>query len=431
MQPKQTKLEVISSILQKKYREDKPDCEYPNCVVDEDSKWNYDLLYSEYKGLTKYKNKKFSIRSIDPVKSEIVGLSSGALLTKGRLHFRERTGLFKMTFNDSSFMYVAKWYSGAGKFRTVESIFCAENRVWTNFLKMFDRIQIKKIKPKIGLYLAIFDTKGIIYNKLTKIPNNTIFHNELPKIKDSVNYYFTHVSDFMKYNQSGRRTILLYGEPGTSKTSTLYQLALEHKNNKSVIFSTDINTVIGHVLACEKYSIPTIVCFEDCESIMQYNDSGVKSFLSGISAGRNKNGTCIMLTTNYPGAIEDSIKERPERIDELHYIGPIEGDLLIKCAEFYFGEFLPKDLNLKNILQKPMTGAEVKLMVDNTLKYCASFQKEINEESIRTVLSKYRSDIVKLQKFSNGKGKRTYVKSAGASPMGFHNTSSEDSYIKA
>ena len=422
---KTTKQEVIASILVYKYREDKPDASYLNCVADTGEStvfWNnYNFFISEYKSNRFSKKNKFYISSIDPVESDIPDFSTGVYLNKGQLRFRDRTGIFKVSFSDNTFLYIAKWFSGAGRARTIDSMFCTEKPIWINFLKMVKGAYKRKSKPKLGVYRASLDKlAGITYEKIKNIPNNTIFHTELPRIKDSINYYFSHVPDFMKYNQSGRRTLLLYGEPGTSKTSTLYQLALEHKNTKSVVFTTDIGSLAIHIKQCEKYSIPTIVCFEDCESVMQYNNSKVKSFLSGIDAGRNKGGTCIVFTTNYPQQIEASIKERPERIDELHYIGPISGELLVLCAEFYFSSFLTPALNLKNVLVKPMTGAEVKLLVDNTLRYCASFGKELNEQSLRSVLSNFREDIVKLQKFSKGKMKKTFTQDVDQpTPVGF------------
>jgi SpoVK/Ycf46/Vps4 family AAA+-type ATPase len=233
----------------------------------------------------------------------------------------------------------------------------------------------------------------------------------------------------MKYNQAGRRTILLYGEPGTSKTSTLYQLAIDHKATKSVVFTSDIRALMHHVAMCEKYSVPTIACFEDCESVFQQNNSEVKGFLSGIHAKQNKFGTCMIFTTNYPDRIEQSILERPERIDELHYIGSINGKMLIDCAKYYFGTFAPSEEQLVRVLTKPMAGAEVKLFVDNTLRYCAANQKDIDEDSMRTVLGNYRKDIKDLQKFIKGRaGKnlaQTYDDSSDGEGMGFHHKSVE------
>jgi hypothetical protein len=396
--------EQYSKILQDFYKKDKPDHQFISCVVDTESQWNFLFFTDE-----KRKNKKtgFCITDVEPISSIIPTFAMQVQLNSRKLKYGERTGVFKIKFNDGSFMYVAKWFSGFGKHKAVESMFATEGETWVKFLSMSKKITQRNIKPKIGVYNLYLTAVGVMYDKFTKIPNNVIFHDQLPLIKKNVDYYFNNVATFMKYNQAGRRTILLYGEPGTSKTSTLYQLAAAHKDTKSVVFTSNIRALIHHIAMCEKYSVPTIACFEDCESVFQQNNSEVKGLLSGIHAKQNKAGACMIFTTNYPDRIEQSILQRPERIDELHYIGSISGKLLVDCAKYYFGTFAPSEEQLARVLTKPMAGAEVKLFVDNTLRYCAANQKEIDEDSMRTVLGNYRKDIKDLQKFIKGRASKT------------------------
>jgi AAA+ superfamily predicted ATPase len=185
------------------------------------------------------------------------------------------------------------------------------------------------------------------------------------------------------------------------------------------VFATEISALAGHIKSCERHGVPTLAFFEDAESALSENDSDVKNFLSGIDAKQNKGGTCIVYTTNYPNLIEDTIKERPERIDELHHIGPISGDILVECAKYYFGANLPETVDLHAVLSEPMTGAEVKLMVENVLRYCASRMLPIDEKAIENVLRKYSSDIEQLRKFTES-AKKTYAKShKNGGGMGF------------
>jgi ATPase family associated with various cellular activities (AAA) len=410
--------ELYSKALHDLYKADKPDCDFISCVVDNESQWNF-MFFTDEKRM---QNKKatFYIKEIVPVNSVISAFATKIQLKNGKLAYGERTGVFKILFNDGNFMYIAKWFTGIGKNRTIDSMFATEGKTWAKFLAMSKKITQRNSKPKIGVYTIHSTSRGLVYEKVDKIPNNQIFHDKLPVIKEHVNYYFDNVAKFMKYNQCGRRTILLYGEPGTSKTSTLYQIANEHKATKSVVFTTDVGALALHVAACEKYSIPTIACFEDCETVFFANDGTVKNFLSGIGAKPNKGGTCMIFTTNYPDRIEESIRERPERIDELHYIGSIKGDMLVACAKYYFGEFAPSDYDLGQVLTKPMAGAEVKLFVENTLRYCANHEREIDADSMKDVLNHYRDDLKQLNEFSKGKAGKTLAKRYSEPvPMGF------------
>lgn len=416
------KIESVSKIMIDLYKKDNPEASFVTCVVgNEGTPWNNQFFVSSRKEKIK---KYFKVAEIIPTEhKEIPSFSSGIMLLGRELSYSERTGIFKVVFSDRSFMYMAKWFAGIGRNRVVESVFATEGKTWVKFLSMSKKAANKKTKPKIGVYriqMGGFMNQSLEYEKFSKLPNNQIFHDQLSVIQKNINYYFDHVSDFMRFNQAGRRTLLLYGEPGTSKTSTLYKLALEHGKDKSVVFATDIAALYQHFVLCEKHSIPTLGFFEDCESALSHNNSDVKNFLSGIHARQNKGGSCIVYTTNYPERIEDSIKERPERIDELHYIGPISGQMLVDCAKFYFGKYSPRKDMLQDVLTKPMTGAEVKLFVENTLRYCASHRTTINKESMLIVLGKYREDVKQLQKFSEGKVGKTFVKSASKSnSMGF------------
>ena len=419
------KRDAVANILTKFYKQDLPESGFVQLVsfVNESCSWTDEML-NDMRVKKFGKKKKFYITDIVPQTCKDLPHYATSLTysNKGQRQiakFADKSGVYKIVFSDGAIMHFAKWFSGGGRAAILESMFAAEKDTWDKYLRLFEEVRKKKSKPKPGAW-RISQIDGIImYEPIKKIPNNKIFHTELDKIRNSVNYYFSNVPSFMKYNQPGRRSLLLYGEQGTSKTSTLYQLALEHQKTKCVVFSTDINALAIHVRACERYKVPTLVFFEDAEGVFSQNNSSVKNFLSGIDAKQNKAGTCIVYTTNYPERIEATIIERPERIDELHYIGPIDGTMLVDCARFYFGKHLPKTVNLQRVLTKAMTGAEVKLMVENTLRFCASERLKLNEDAINKVLHNYLAEMRKLKKFTDA-AKKTYAKNADMKKnMGF------------
>jgi predicted AAA+ superfamily ATPase len=372
------------------------------------------------------KKKKFYITDIIPISCPELPHYSNSLKFKERARkqvpiFGDKTGLFKIEFNDASIIYFAKWFSGGGKSTIIESMFATDDNTWGKWLTLFREEKRRRQKPKVGTFRLSKNEYGVVYEPIKKIPNSDILHEELATVQNSVDYYFQNVPSFMKYNQAGRRSILLYGEQGTGKTSMLYHLAIQHgkNNNRCVVFATDIVALAMHIQSCEKYNMSTLCFFEDAEGVFSQNNSSVKNFLSGIDAKQNKGGTCIVYTTNYPERMEETIIERPERIDELIYIGPIDGQMLVDCAKFYFGKHLPDGVDLSRVLTRSMTGAEVKLMVENTLRFCASRRVEINESSINAVLNKYASDIKKLHQFTEA-AKKTYAKQANKKKtMGF------------
>ncbi len=422
--PATDKISTIASIITEKYLADKPDASFVNCVYDKDEKWNYNFFSIE---VARKRGTGIHISEIvNVVTPKLPSFSVGIKLHKKKIEYSEKTGLFKIILSDGSFMYIAKWFGGLGRNRIIESLCGAENSVWIKILSLRKQHNNRQIKPKIGTFKVEMSDFGLVYTKLKKIPNNIIYHNELDKIKNSVNYYFANIPSFMKYNQAGRRSILIYGEPGTSKTSTLYQLAREHNTNKSVCFFTDIGALMAHVKLCEKYSVPTLAFLEDCDATFRYNSPEIKGFLSGMYAGKNKSGTCMVFTTNYPERLEETIIERPERVDEMYYVGPISGDMLVSCAKYYFGEHAPADYILQAVLSKEMTGAEVKLFVENTLKYCAAHQVDVAKDVMEIVLNNYRDDVKQLKTFIKKNPHKTFVKMSedGDNKMGFQPSAS-------
>lgn len=423
------KRDMAANILIKTYKELKPNCGYVqiSSFAGESTVWT-DKFFVE---LMRFSKREFHIKNIislackDIPQYATTPILESALNKKG-IFFHDKTGLFKIEFSTGDILIFAKWLSGGGKSTVVESMFATEMGTWKKWFLLFKEERTRQVKPKIGIYKIEMDSGGVLhYNVIKKIPNNKIFHSELTIIEDSIQYYFNNVASFMKYNQPGRRSLLLYGEQGTSKTSTLYCIALAHKKDKCIVFAEDISCLARHIKMCEKYSVPTLCFLEDAEGIFSQNNSSIKNFLSGIDAKQNKAGTCIVYTTNYPERMEETIIERPERIDELYYIGPIEGKMLIDCVKFYFGENLPPMVNLEKIFTKAMTGAEVKLLIENTLKYCAAKQMDIDENAIVSVLNKYSSDIKKLKQFSEN-AKKTYAKNANKKePVGFGNWTEE------
>jgi len=335
---------------------------------------------------------------------------------KNQLIHTDATGLYKITFHDDEILLVAKWYVSTGKMRVIEAMFAGSKEAWSTYLKIFNTDKRNQMKPKSGMYRIWINSMGIVeYEKLNKLPCTPIFHEECDKIKESINFYFDDPTKFMRYNQPGRLSMLLYGPQGTGKSSILYGVTNDHHKDKCVVVSIDIAAIVQHVKLCEKYQVPTISIFEDAESVFMYNDSGVKNFLSGIDAKQNKKGTCLIFTTNYPEQIEDTIKNRPDRIDEYYEIGvvDIENQWFNKIVTFYFKDYLTKkelgniqnafielyrDGKLKNRL---FTGAQIKLLVSLSLKLAARKNKKINLELIKESIQKQELDIKKLNEYNS------------------------------
>ena len=153
---------------------------------------------------------------------------------------------------------------------------------------------------------------------------------------------------FRDYGLPFKRGMLLWGPPGSGKSSTIQILIrdLIEKYN-GVVFNFCHPEVLKEGVRIFREiepETPFIVLMEDIDSIIQnYNESSVLNILDGVEDFQK----CIFLaTTNYPERLGHRIINRPSRFDKRKKIGhPNE-----ECRMIYFKHILNEEtIKEKNI----------------------------------------------------------------------------------
>jgi len=135
---------------------------------------------------------------------------------------------------------------------------------------------------------------------------------------------FTKMKDkFVDYGFLYKRGILIYGPPGSGKTSTI-----------QLLISLFVNTLNGVVLqvqdpncAAECMSLirriepdrQILAIMEDLDALVY--DHGESSFLSLLDGENQINNVVFIATTNYPQKLDKRFKNRPSRFDTVRHIG--------------------------------------------------------------------------------------------------------------
>jgi hypothetical protein len=315
-----------------------------------------------------------------------------------------KTGLFRVMMNDDSFIMVVCWYTPVTRGQQFMGAVIGTEDDIRRFRSLTIKQKERQAKPKPGIYLIKDFGQGIIhyeqYEK-AKLPHGNVIHPVMKGIMDHIEFYFANVKKFMVNNRSGRKTVLWYGPTGTGKTSIALEVAQKYADKFCIVFVTAMDMAYRHVGICAKHKVPTIIIYEDCEGWLSLNNAEVKNFLSGIDQKPNPAGCYVIMTTNYPARIEQTIVKRKGRIDRLIHIGKLDNGSLQDCVMLYFKKYC-SDNELTKIISifvnKKYSGSEIETMADESLTIAASEgRKHIILEDVKQIIVTFGEEFAKMQ----------------------------------
>jgi SpoVK/Ycf46/Vps4 family AAA+-type ATPase len=204
-------------------------------------------------------------------------------------------------------------------------------------------------KDKIKKY--IYDPEGYweFMNTSYCRNQNSLFlkENEKDKLIDYITSFYSKETkdEYIKFNMPYKCNILLYGIPGSGKTSTILTIASHIKTNIGVIpISKEITDAkLVHAFNNVKKNDCKIIVMEDIDCLFidrKSNDtlknsltlSGILNCLDGLC--RNE-GILVFLTTNVISALDDALI-RSSRIDyRIEYTNADEYQTK-ECFKFFF-----------------------------------------------------------------------------------------------
>lgn len=120
-----------------------------------------------------------------------------------------------------------------------------------------------------------------------------------------------------------KRGIILWGPPGSGKTSAVHTMASHMiREKKGVVIMAqrpEITTACLHMFRKIEPKRPAIVVYEDLDSLVEtYGESGYLSMLDGET---QISDVVNIATTNYPERLDPRFVDRPGRFDRVEYMG--------------------------------------------------------------------------------------------------------------
>lgn len=154
------------------------------------------------------------------------------------------------------------------------------------------------------------------------------------KLKKDIELFVASKAVYSDLGILAKRGYLLYGEPGTGKTSFIrHMIGNIFKDNAHVIWMNDVpGTYI-----CRTFSqLPSLKVFiiEEVTSKNQ-NASDVKRLLEFLDGENSISNTIVIATTNYPEELKKNLADRPSRFDVVAEIKSPEGEEAILFYEFF------------------------------------------------------------------------------------------------
>lgn len=294
------------------------------------------------------------------------------------------------------------------------------NDVIIYFYKQMTKLfsQSNKLKPGIYLTQLMMGSTHITkyQNKISNFAFNTSAYNQLESVLKS---YFSDNEPKSIGNLPNVGKAFLYGPKGTGKTTMTLQIAKKYERTHIIAICTQMTCMID-VLEKAKYANkPCIIIFEEIDGWVDKNNivhAEIKNTLAGSTAPNNPHGSFIIMTTNYPDRIANTVLNRrtgtPILVDkmpidnDLYYIEPIYFHLKQRLKDKEKVEFYGK--TIINILKenemniKKISHDEIQSIITSIFIYLVN-EKIFNptESHIKKAFKSHFESIKDLKEFNS------------------------------
>lgn len=194
----------------------------------------------------------------------------------------------------------------------------------------------------------MFQTMNVRVDSLIDLPDETTDM----LLKEFVTFW-EKAGKYAEKGLSAKRGIMLWGPPGSGKTSAVQKMASHMiQQLRGVVVVADIYppmlTDLLHDFRSIEPTRPLIVIFEDIDALVdQYGEANLLALLDGENQIAN---VVNVATTNYPERLDRRFADRPGRFDRVQYVGMPKED----ARRTYFKARMPDidELRLERWVKK-------------------------------------------------------------------------------
>jgi SpoVK/Ycf46/Vps4 family AAA+-type ATPase len=166
----------------------------------------------------------------------------------------------------------------------------------------------------VGLY---FEQIPVLTTELIRFPETNS-----DKVVSEIQNFWKKEDVFKKYNLTYKRGIILWGPPGSGKSSTIQFIMRDVVDRDGIVIRfTHPSLFLEGVRKFREIQpdTPIVVLMEDIDSILEHHsESDVLNILDGVNQIEK---VVFLATTNYPENLGPRIINRPSRFDKRFKIG--------------------------------------------------------------------------------------------------------------
>lgn len=173
---------------------------------------------------------------------------------------------------------------------------------------------VVKYSQESGYY---FSERDINIDSLLVLPDS---NSEI--VLNHIEEFWSNEEVFREYGFLWKRGIMLWGPPGSGKTSLVQQLSKQIVDKGGItVYCTAPPVTSGglDILRRIEPDRPVVVILEDIDTIVQHH--GEADILAMLDGELQVDNIVFIATTNYPGRLDKRFINRPSRFDEIIKIG--------------------------------------------------------------------------------------------------------------
>lgn len=149
-----------------------------------------------------------------------------------------------------------------------------------------------------------------------------------------------------------KRGILMWGPPGTGKSTIAAKIAQQNVENGGVSiyadcpYPTKLEGMLKDIRTIDS-DINLVVIFEDLDGLLKSDEKS--SYLNILDGGLAINNILFIATTNFPEFLETNITDRPSRFDDIICVKGLNENARYKYIESMLGKFPENSLDIETL----------------------------------------------------------------------------------